>query len=65
MNEFSLIANSGIQFLKTEIEFNPTESVVVNDAPVTLFFAEYPSGELNVNCFEMAYRYRLIGQNST
>ena len=49
MNEFSLIANSGIQFLKTEIEFNPTESVVVNDAPVTLFFAEY----------------RLIGQNST
>ena len=58
MNEFSLIANSGLQFLKTEIDFNPTESVVVNDAPITLFFAEYPSGEPNVNCFEMAYKYK-------
>lgn len=55
---FSLIANSGIQFLKTEADFNPAESVVVNGAPVTLYFAEYPSGEPNVNCFEMAYKYK-------
>lgn len=58
MCEFSLIANSGLQFVKTEAEFNPSEQVVVNGTPVSLFFAEYPSEDPNVNCFEMAYKFQ-------
>lgn len=58
MKEFSLIANSGLQFITTEVDFNPSESVVVNDTPVTLYFAEYPSGQPNINRFEIAYKFQ-------
>ena len=41
MSEFSLIANSGLQFITTEIDFNPSEPVMINGAPMpSLFFAE-------------------------
>lgn len=57
MTNFSLIANTGLQFVTTEIDFNPSEPVMVNGIPMpTLYFAEYPSGEPNINCFEMAYK---------
>lgn len=57
-NEYSLIANSGLQFITTEVDFNPQEPVMVNDTPLTLCFAEYPSGEPNVNRFELAYQHK-------
>ena len=45
-----LIANTGIQFVTTEMDFNPSEPVMVNDVPLPpLYFAEYPSGEPNIN----------------
>lgn len=54
-----LIANTGIQFVTTEMDFNPSEPVMVNDVPLPpLYFAEYPSGEPNINCFEMAYKFQ-------
>lgn len=59
MSEFSLIANSGLQFITTEIDFNPSEPVMINGAPMpSLFFAEYPSGEPDINCFELAYKFQ-------
>lgn len=59
MNEYSLIANSGLQFITTEVFFDPSEPVTVNGIPLPpLYFAEYPSGELNINHFEMAYKYQ-------
>lgn len=55
MNEITLIADTGIQFISNEVEFNPSEPVQIGDTPMpTLYFAEYPSGEPNVNCFELA-----------
>ena len=54
-----LIANTGIQFITTEMDFNPSEPIMVNDVPMPpLYFAEYPSGEPNINCFEMAYKFQ-------
>lgn len=59
MSEYSLIANSGLQFITTEAHFNPSEPVMVNGVPLPpLFFAEYPSGEPNINQFELAYKYQ-------
>lgn len=59
MNEYSLIANSGLQFITTEVFFDPSEPVMVNGIPLPpLYFAEYPSGELNINHFEMAYKFK-------
>lgn len=59
MNELSLIADSGIQFFTTEADFNPSEPILVNGNPMPpLMFAEYPSGEPNINCFEMAYHFQ-------
>lgn len=59
MNEYSLIANTGLQFITTEVTFNPSEPVMVNGIPLPpLRFAEYPSGEVNINYFELAYGYQ-------
>ncbi|MDE7421521.1 MAG: virulence factor SrfB [Muribaculaceae bacterium] len=59
MKEITLIANTGLQFICNEIEFNPSETIQVGESPTpTLYFAEYPSGEPNVNCFELAYPYQ-------
>lgn len=62
MKEITLIANTGLQFIHNEVEFNPSEPIQVGDSPIpTLYFAEYPSGQSNVNCFELACSH----QNNT
>lgn len=59
MKEYTLIANTGLQFLTSEVSLNPSEPVQVGDTPIpTLYFAEYPSGEVNVNRFELAFPYQ-------
>ena len=55
----TLIANTGIQFATTELDFNPSEPVLVNGVPVpALYFVEYPGSEPNVNCFELAFSHQ-------
>lgn len=58
MKEFSLIANTGLQFLTTEAEFNPSEPVQVGDVPCpSLYFTENPTGIVNVHSFESSFPY--------